>query len=98
MTQTRAPRKEPQSQAETEVRFGCFLVDLSDLPAEVGRFTWIGNFRDLLRQVHPLAVVNHLYYGKTGRVMIEILAPNPDAAVLRIRELMDGEGPEVTPL
>jgi len=100
MTQTSprngTPKKTPTP--EVEVRFGCYLVDLSTIPAEIGKFTWIGNFRELMRQVHPLAVVNHLYYGKTGRVMIEILAPDPDGTIARIRELMDGEGPEVQPL
>jgi hypothetical protein len=77
--------------------FGCYLADLGPTPA-TGIVAWVAQFRELIHQTSPLAVVNQTRVGRNGRVFIEIVAPDPDQAVCAARALADGEGPEVLPL
>lgn len=83
------------------IQSALFLVDLGETPAS-GQVTWFALFRSVLEQVVsetqgvPVAPVDVMTRG-TGRMVLRIWAPDPDAAVLAVRERMD-DGPEVQPL
>lgn len=82
-----------------ELKWGTFIADLGPTPRE-GIEHWLANFKQLFRQaeVEGTAIVNQVFIGRSGRVMLEVLAIDPDAAVAKTYALGDNEGPEVLPL
>jgi len=86
MTQTEAPT----------LQWGTFIMDFGPTNSDFAIRAAIERFRALLWQVPgQLATVNQFFIGRTGRVVLQVLAVDPDAAVRRAYELGDEEGPEV---
>ena len=82
-----------------ELKWGTFIADLGDTP-RAGIEHWVDSWKLLFRQTEPegMAIVNRVFIGRTGRVVLEVLAIDPDAAVAKAYEMCDNEGPEVQPL
>lgn len=78
-----------------------YLIEFGQTP-RAGVLTWLANWKALLNQATPIPglpipVEVLADSTETGRMLVRVLAPNPDAVVARARELADGEGPKVQP-